>query len=121
MAETLKEEIAEHIKREQVRTIGNIINRDKRPSTAYWLSFAGEEGFRGAVIVHAEDFLTALMECNFRNLNPHGECLGMEIDAEYANLIPEHWKYKLLSREECEQFDAEMENTNVTNEGKDQN
>jgi hypothetical protein len=93
---------------ERQRTLENIALRTERPGMAYWLSFAAEDGFRGAVIVHAEDFITAVMECNLRDINPHGECQGMEIPAEYAAMIPEEWKYRVLSRSDCADFDKEM-------------
>jgi hypothetical protein len=96
------------IKREQERTLGIIANRTDRPGSVWWLSFVGDEGFRGAVMVNAEDFTTALMETNVRNINPHGEVQGLEIPADEAQQIPEHWKYRILSRDECEQFDKEM-------------
>ena len=89
--------------------IDTIANRTSTPATGWWLSFVGkDDGFRGAVIVQAEDFTTALMECNLRGINPHGEVQGAKIPAEIAALIPDHWKNRILSREECAQFDAEM-------------
>jgi hypothetical protein len=57
--------IKERIRKEQERTLAMIAGRDERPATAFWLSFAGDDGFHGAVIVHAEDFVTAVMECNW--------------------------------------------------------
>lgn len=85
-----------------------IAKREKRPATAFWLSFADETGFKGAVIVHAENFMTALMEANVRGINPHGECRGLEIPEEKTQHIPESWKNRILSRKDCEDFDAAM-------------
>jgi hypothetical protein len=101
--------VAALIKMEQARTIDNILTRLERPKNVWWLSFADNDGFRGAVIIHGEDFLTALMECNMRKINPHGECQGAEFSEEGAQKIPEHWKNRILSHEECEQFDREMD------------
>jgi hypothetical protein len=94
--------------KERDRTLEQIATRTETPKRAFWLSFAGDGGFRGAVIVHAEDFTTAVMECNLRGINPHGECQGMEIPTEATAQIPDKWKNRILSREECKQFDEEM-------------
>ena len=96
------------IKKAQTESISNILSRAERPTKIWWLSFAAADGFRGAVIVHAEDFTTAVMETNIRQINPHGEVQGVECPDEMAAKIPEHWKYRLLSRSDCEQFDKEM-------------
>jgi hypothetical protein len=77
--------------------------------TTWWLSFAGEEGFRGACIVEAPSFLLAHMVANFAGANPGGEMRGHEIDPVSARLIPEKWKNRLLSRQDIDAFDAEME------------
>ena len=100
--------VAARIKGEQARTLANIAARTEPPAGAYWLSFADDDGFRGAVIVHAEDFTTALMECNLRNINPHGEVQGMPIPPEIAAAIPDKWKNRVLRRNECAEFDKEM-------------
>ena len=98
--------VAARIHGEAVRTLENIASRTERPQQMWWLSFADDDGFRGAVIVHAEDFLTALMECNLRGINPHGECKGRPVPAGAE--IAEKWKYRILSRADCAAFDAEM-------------
>ena len=101
-------EVQQRMQAETERTLDVIFSRKEVPATAFWLSFAGEDGFHGAVIVHAEDFLTALTECNLRGINPHGECQGVLIPAEAAALISDQWKNRILSREDCGKFDTEM-------------
>lgn len=96
------------ILKEQIRTIAQMAERTGIPEGAFWLSFAGDDGFHGAVIVHAEDFFTAVMECNLRGINPHGECQGMPIPPEVAANIPDKWKNRILTREECGEVDREM-------------
>lgn len=103
-----KTTIDARIRAEQQRTFGNIALEDSDPSSAVWLSFAGEEGFRGAIIIHANDFMEAIMRTNLLGINPHGEVAGMDIPAVAAAKIPAHWKNRLLNREECEKFDEEM-------------
>lgn len=43
----------------------------------WWLSFADEAGFKGAVIVpDVEEFLAAVLLTHALGLNPGGECVG---------------------------------------------
>jgi hypothetical protein len=79
------------------------------PEGWWWLSFAGEEGFRGACLVWARGFLGAVMETKLRGLNPGGEVQGVgplhaAMDATFAE-----WTNRLLTRAECEEFDRVME------------
>lgn len=100
--------IKERIRKEQERTLTAIATRTEIPAGAFWLSFAGDDGFHGAVIVHADDFVMAVMECHLRQINPHGEVQGMEIPPDVAARIPDKWKNRILSRQECAEFDKEM-------------
>ena len=109
MAKLSDKVVRARIRGEQRRVLANIAAQPERPATAYWLSFADDDGFRGAVIIHATEFIEAVMQATLHNINPHGECQGLEIPAAAAATIPEHWKYRLLSRAECEAFDKEME------------
>lgn len=95
------------IRGEQARTLLNIASETAPPEQGWWISFA-DETFRGAVIVQANDFVEAIMRAHLAGINPGGEAQGMLIPAETAAKIPEHWKNRLLSREECQSFDAEM-------------
>ena len=96
------------IKKVQKESFETIAARTERPPALWWLSFAGPDGFHGAVMVHAENFPTALMECNLRDINPHGEVQGIECPEPMVAKVPEKWKYRILSRKECEKFDKEM-------------
>lgn len=98
--------INERVEQEKNRVLGKIATRTNRPKKMFWLSFAGEEGFRGACIVHAEEFTEAVMEATLHDCNPHGEVQGMEVPAGHE--IPEKWKYRVLSRQKCADFDKEM-------------
>jgi hypothetical protein len=95
--------------KEATRAVEVILNRDQTPKTVFWLSFVGKEGFRGVVIVHAEDFLTALMETNLRGINPQGECQGAVLPEELAARIGPEWKNRILSKADCQRFDEAME------------
>ena len=93
---------------EVTRSMENIAAEDAPPTQAFWLSFVGDNGFLGAVIVHANDFWEALTRSHMLKVIPGGECASWEIPAETARMIPEKWKNRLLSREKCKQLDAEM-------------
>jgi hypothetical protein len=100
--------VAARIRAEQARTLANIAAEEAPPETAFWLSFAGEDGFHGAVIVHANDFMEAVMRTNLMGINPHGEVVGLDISPAHAKAIPAHWKNRLLNRDDCDQFEKEM-------------
>ena len=42
----------------------------------WWLSYANEQGFRGVVIVEADDFITACAKVGLSGLSPGGQVLG---------------------------------------------
>lgn len=101
---TLKARMA----RDWERSLELIAARIERPRTVWWLSFADEISFRGAVVIHAEDFITAIIETTIRHINPGGECQGMPAPEDVAVKIPEEWKNRLLSRTECEELDRSL-------------
>ena len=98
--------IAARISGERERVLKNIAAQETLPDSVWWLSFADEGGFRGAVIAHGEEFLEALMRVNLLGINPHGECQGM--GPIPADVIPEKWLNRVLTKAECEEFDREM-------------
>jgi hypothetical protein len=96
----------------------------------WYLSFADEKGFRGAVIVKALEYSgipvfngvpvghvalvpgdqgNAVMAAHRLKINPGGEAMGVEIDDATAALITDKWKNRLLSREDIAAFDTFME------------
>ena len=68
----------------------------------YYLSFAGEEGFRGAVVVEAPTFGLAVLRTTVLKINPHGEVLGAIISEE--ELPPTIYRHKLLSKEQIKEI-----------------
>ena len=72
----------------------------------WWVSFAGEEGFRGAVMVRADGFLEAVTETHWLGVNPGGEALGFDWPDERAALVPESYMNRLLSKAELEVLDG---------------
>ncbi len=63
----------------------------------YYLSFAGDEGFRGACVVQADDFISAVQETHRRKINPGGQVMGDEFPA-CETLPSEDYRNRLLSR-----------------------
>lgn len=72
----------------------------------WWLSFADESGFKGALVIKARGFTEALLIANLTNLNPQGEVKGAELPIDAV--IPEEWKNKLISKAEIEQMGGAM-------------
>ena len=66
----------------------------------FWLSFAGDDGFLGAVIADADSMVAAVKECHRRKINPGGEVLGFEIpDGADLRGMP---KWKLLQKSDID-------------------
>lgn len=73
-----------------------------QPMQWFYLSFAGEEGFRGAAIVEARGIAGAVSRCNVLQINPHGEVMGVPIGD--AAKVPPDARDRLLSKAELEQM-----------------
>lgn len=101
-----KDVVSARIKGEAARNIENILARTELPKKQFWLSFVGEEGFRGVCIVHANDCMEALMEANMKRCNPHGECQMMEIPSHIV--VPADWTYRVLTKEQCQELERKM-------------
>lgn len=73
--------------------------------TFWWLSFAGDDGFRGGCVVGpTDDFLDAVQLAHRLGINPGGEVCGVELDGD----IPEKWRDKLLDEEDIQALDRAM-------------
>ena len=49
----------------------------------FWLSFADEDGFRGAAFVEAEDLIAAVRRAHLLGINPGGQVLGPAVPEDY--------------------------------------
>lgn len=64
-----------------------------------WVSFAGDEGFRGIAIVRAHDVAEAALIAMLLGINPGGEVLALEVPPEYGP-PPAEWDHKLITDKE---------------------
>lgn len=81
---------------------------------SYWLSFVDNDRpkgrrFLGCVIVPGDDVVEAVQAAHLLGCNPGGEVLGVPIAQSLDVRIGAEWRGRLLTREECEEFDAQME------------
>lgn len=68
----------------------------------WWLSYAGEEGSRGVVVVEGEDFFSAVERSKVLGLSPGGQVRGFVVPAEWTQrCLP--LKDALWSREQLEE------------------
>jgi len=102
MSELTKTEVAARIESEQSRVLANLANRTDIPKQQFWLSFAGRK-FKGVAIVHADDFIEAVMICNLLGINPGGEVAGHEIPP--VLVAPPEYVNKLLTKAEAKTLD----------------
>jgi hypothetical protein len=70
--------------------------------TYFWLSFVGDEGFRGACIVEAPDMISAVSMAHRLGCNPGGQVQGAEVeDCDEIQIEIEKWGLgKLITKEE---------------------
>jgi hypothetical protein len=69
----------------------------------WWLSFAGDEGFRGVALVEGETMVDAVKEAHRLRINPGGEVMG--VAAPPHLFVPHEWRNRLLTKSECEELD----------------
>ena len=77
----------------------------------WWLSFADENGFRGAVLMKAVGFSTALLSTKALDINPGGEVKGFVLPTGTAvtELVMRGYSMRLLTETECVAFDIASE------------
>lgn len=79
-----------------------------------WLSFCDSDRpkgtqFLGAAIVPGAEIITAVKMAHVLGCNPGGEVQGLPIPPDVDKLIADTWRGRLLSREDCERFDAALD------------
>ena len=72
-----------------------------------YLSFAGDEGFRGACMVHGANIDEAILRASELGINPGGEVVSCPID-DLELFVPEKWRDRLLTKQDVADFDREM-------------
>ena len=80
----------------------------EQPNSGWYLSFAGEDGWRGAVMVLARGFTSAVQVANRLGINPGGEIAGEHLPMEFFTKVPDKYKDRLLNRDDLDQFDKDM-------------
>lgn len=61
------------------KVAGVLVDVAVEDSTLWWLSYAGDEGFRGVVIIEASDFISACRRSAELGLSPGGEVSGHDV------------------------------------------
>ena len=80
-----------------------LLKESSEPLRWFYISYADEEGFRGAVIVEAHGWLSAVKRSRELGISPGGQALGREIPEEALIKLPEDMKNRLLTRAEIEE------------------
>lgn len=68
----------------------------------FWVSFSGDEGFRGACIVAADCFDSALRYTHRIGINPGGAVQSMELEDANAQNVAPYELNRLYSKAEME-------------------
>lgn len=74
-------------------------DESRKPENWYWMSFADESRFLGAIIIRARGPITANQLAWARNINPGGEALMLRLDSNLD--VPDEWTNRLLNAEEA--------------------
>lgn len=77
----------------------------QEPERWFWVSFADEDGFRGACIVRAHGLVTATMETHRRGINPGGSVQTMPFPPSLEHLNFTEWANILLSKADVDRYD----------------
>lgn len=78
------------------------------PMRWFYLSFADDDGFRGAAIVEAKGILGATLYCNLLGINPGGEVMAIPIPEDQLADIPKDAKDVLLSKDRLNQIFSDV-------------
>lgn len=71
------------------------------PLSHWYLSYAGEDGFRGAVFLQAPGPASAVLIANIEKLSPGGEVMIVAVPPEHIP-EPKFWN-RLLTKEEIQE------------------
>ncbi len=82
-----------------------LVQELQRPQKWWYLSFADEDGFRGAVITQAPGMVSATIKAHHLGINPGGEVLGHEIGESLPSGLPDNFVDRCLTREEVQSLD----------------
>ena len=82
-----------------------VATESQEPERWLYVSFADEDGFRGAVVVRARGIVTALARCHLLGINPGGEALGVEVPPD--ELPAPEYRERLIKPKEMEKVFGE--------------
>lgn len=90
------------VKAQLVRAGGDYI-RDRLKEAAsgwWWLSYAGDDGFRGVIIAGPAAGFLSVIEMS-EGISPGGQVRGSWLSDEMLALVPEDMRNRVLSRDEA--------------------
>jgi hypothetical protein len=80
----------------------------QEPTRWWYLSFAGDDGWKGACIVPGKGVITATLMSKRLKANPGGEVLVIPVPEDLAESIPAEAVGRLLTREEVQRYCGEL-------------
>lgn len=82
------------------RFLERLEEEEDHPLMWWYLSFAGKEGWRGALVVEARGFISAVTMASLLCLNPGGEVKGFLVPPD--KLPAKEFTYRLLNKADLE-------------------
>jgi hypothetical protein len=89
-----------------------LLDAEKGQPMGWWyLSYTGEEGFRGGIIIEARGFVSATLLANILKISPGGEVAGLKIPPDH--LPPGEIPTRLLSKDELTELWGDLKTLDV--------
>jgi hypothetical protein len=83
-----------------------LLEESKQPMQWWGISFAGDEGFRGFVVMDAQGPIEASLKCKELGMDPGGQMLTIPLGNDFSMLPPREWRRVLMSREDVDRVFA---------------
>ncbi len=74
----------------------------------WWLSYSGDAGFRGLVILEAANFLEACAEARRLKISPGGSVRGLELEVVPDVALLKSYSGRCLSQVEADELSLKM-------------
>jgi len=91
----------------QARVTKLLLEETDKPMGWWYLSYAGEGGFRGGAVIEARGFTGAAYVANILKISPGGQVMGAPIPSDQ---VPgEEYRHRLLTKDELNKVWGDME------------
>jgi hypothetical protein len=98
----------ERIREALRKALSELENWSGETGNFFWLTFFGEEGFRGVVILRAPSLDSAISLCCLHRLNPGGNVASAQITSEFHEELLTLHSGRLLTQQEADELQGKL-------------